>query len=702
MRVPVYNQSEVQTVGQPSPVASGGGVTGEGLAKGLQQTSGALWEMAAQEKKKADEKALFDARVKMDDLESSVSFGDDETEGFLSLRGQDAHDRVDAYLDDFKEKLNQIRDAAANDDQRNAIDVLARDRERTVERNFRGHAAAQFQVAVDQSNQALIESSLRNIGNYYNDERRFGQELAFIRGAIQEDTTNKGQTPELALVRLQQATDAAYEARVRRMAINSPVQAKEFLDSIQGRFPNFDNPQGLVTPGNIDLGNRPQVQTPEGGIATVRSISIDQDGKEVLIPTVSPDGKLLTNQQAVDLYRRTGQHLGIFDSVNSADRYAQALHEQQAYFYGGNKPAIMDSQTESSLYAMLKPMAANQEGINAAESLAPRLYKEDYTTLRAELFKQMGGGTSSFKADAFKVAEAQLLADNQAIKVAQQQNLEKLQVPVWQAILNAEKSGAKMAPAQLSQLPEFQAMQMSGDPNVVKAAAVIMDHVYTEHHQMVVEARAEARANKVAAAETKRLQTEQQREAFLTYYSNPDAVAAMSKADVLQVALKLGPYGDDLLKMHQKATSPESLADVKVESSTFKNVMETLKVPKDQQGQVMEAMKQYLVREQQDQKRVLNKEQIRQAIASAVSDVTVNQRRQTWWGTNVPGSLGQTSTTMPLYQVQNPDAIVIPKDQEAKISALLQANGITDNRHNRLRVFKEFLSETGTAKLRGM
>jgi hypothetical protein len=90
---------------------------------------------------------------------------------------------------------------------------------------------------------------------------------------------------------------------------------------------------GLITAGNIDLANRPQVQTPQG-TATVRSMSFNENGREVLIPTVHPSGYIMSPQQAIDYYRQTGQHLGIFDTPDNADRYAQQLHEAQARQFG--------------------------------------------------------------------------------------------------------------------------------------------------------------------------------------------------------------------------------------------------------------------------------------------------------------------------------------------------------------------------------
>lgn len=88
---------------------------------------------------------------------------------------------------------------------------------------------------------------------------------------------------------------------------------------------------------NIDVSNLPQVRNRipgEGGISTVRSMGINMDGAETLIPTVI-EGELPASaeeaeRRAVKHYIKTKKHLGKYASPAASDAAATLLHEREA------------------------------------------------------------------------------------------------------------------------------------------------------------------------------------------------------------------------------------------------------------------------------------------------------------------------------------------------------------------------------------
>lgn len=103
-------------------------------------------------------------------------------------------------------------------------------------------------------------------------------------------------------------------------------------------------PKGLLTRGNIDLNSRPVVRNPDGTVSSEYSVSFaDDKGHEVLVPTVvggkflTPDGhkppegspeEEAMQKRAWDHYLKTGQHMGIFDTPENADAYADVAHKR--------------------------------------------------------------------------------------------------------------------------------------------------------------------------------------------------------------------------------------------------------------------------------------------------------------------------------------------------------------------------------------
>lgn len=103
--------------------------------------------------------------------------------------------------------------------------------------------------------------------------------------------------------------------------------------------PDPKSVQGMVTPGNIDLANRPQVKNKDGSISTVSSFSVNIDGKEVLLTPITEDGKVLSEKEAIDKYKKDGKHLGIFETPAAASAYAEQLHQAQDRYYNRGKAA---------------------------------------------------------------------------------------------------------------------------------------------------------------------------------------------------------------------------------------------------------------------------------------------------------------------------------------------------------------------------
>lgn len=110
----------------------------------------------------------------------------------------------------------------------------------------------------------------------------------------------------------------------------APVSAAQPQALPQTQFET--DTDGLVELGNVNLYDRPAVQNADGSVSSVRSMSFQEEkgGPEILVPTVSEDGRIMSDKEAIEQYKKTGRHLGKFETPDEATAYAKRLHEQQA------------------------------------------------------------------------------------------------------------------------------------------------------------------------------------------------------------------------------------------------------------------------------------------------------------------------------------------------------------------------------------
>lgn len=141
-----------------------------------------------------------------------------------------------------------------------------------------------------------------------------------------------------AMVQKNNEVKAYTEAQYASPAEKDRLDRRDALVKTFAGSPSVSSiPIGMVRPGNINLNNRPVVKNANGSVSTVLSKSFGFDGREVLIPCVSDDGRILSDDEAKELYKRTGKHLGIFDTPEHATAYADDLHNQQERQYVGTQ-----------------------------------------------------------------------------------------------------------------------------------------------------------------------------------------------------------------------------------------------------------------------------------------------------------------------------------------------------------------------------
>lgn len=104
-----------------------------------------------------------------------------------------------------------------------------------------------------------------------------------------------------------------------------PTRTASMLETLNSPYGKF----GALEPGNIDLTARPHVKNPDGSTSTVYSMGTEINGQQYLIPLVHDDGYIMTPDEGIAEFERTGKHLGVYGSPEESDQAAEAIHLDQ-------------------------------------------------------------------------------------------------------------------------------------------------------------------------------------------------------------------------------------------------------------------------------------------------------------------------------------------------------------------------------------
>lgn len=253
--------------------------------------------------------------------------------------------KSDAIINGAPERVKDVLRQRANGDWAHLLQVTE------------SHAAAEHKKADKATTDALLSNNTKAVDT----DPTLGPVYADVNaGKIAEYGKRNGWSPEqTAAAQSKSVSDVHRTAIARLLSTDQFEQAAKYFDehgsalladdrdtietAVQkGKAMQAGESQadailngGQVERGNIDLTKRPRVSNADGSVSTVKSFSANIDGKEVLLPMVADDGMVLTQEQAIESYKKTGKHLGKFATPDAATAYAKRLHDAQEQMIRG-------------------------------------------------------------------------------------------------------------------------------------------------------------------------------------------------------------------------------------------------------------------------------------------------------------------------------------------------------------------------------
>ena len=143
-------------------------------------------------------------------------------------------------------------------------------------------------------------------------------------------------------------------------------------DTAQGASALAYPSRAPIVPGTVDTHSRPIHRNPDGSYSTLLSMSYGTPQGERLVPTVAPDGHIMSDDEAEQESARTGQHLGIYGDHYAADAAAQRLHDEGDAEYGARVRADPTlTRTDAPLPQMAAPSPAGLSPLPQGPGASP-------------------------------------------------------------------------------------------------------------------------------------------------------------------------------------------------------------------------------------------------------------------------------------------------------------------------------------------
>ncbi|HGV3502111.1 TPA: hypothetical protein ACLLFU_001643 [Providencia stuartii] len=341
--VPTYKEQQVSSSPLPNngfSVQSNPNQFGASLGQVAEQYAGVFAEVKQRANVAMAQDASLQLRKKANELMN------DPRNGLLAMHGKNAIGKGHEFEQAFDNAAGEIAGTLQDDAIKSMFAQQAKEMRLQFSSQANKHEMGQIKAYEQDQFQATLSVNAESAASLYGDNNAYVSANKQVFQQIEEFGFSHGWSDEQILAKKQE-----FKTATAKRAIENQI-GSDYMQFMQQNGEPSDNggvsrsstyyggsvgsTQGMIEQGNINLLNRPTVKNKDGSISTVRTISIGTDQGEVLIPTVSDDGRLLSDDEAIALFEETGNHLGVFDNPDDATAYAENLHNQQEKTYTKN------------------------------------------------------------------------------------------------------------------------------------------------------------------------------------------------------------------------------------------------------------------------------------------------------------------------------------------------------------------------------
>jgi metal-responsive CopG/Arc/MetJ family transcriptional regulator len=458
--IPSATRNFIQTprIDQAATAQSGGSEIGGVVAQMGSQILEQQQVIAAAARKAANTTAVTDAHNQLLIKNQDLLYG---PQGALSVSGKDVLGLPDTVSEAYKKNANDIAQNLSNPEQKAAFSDLATKEYISTMEKVHVHADSEYRAFSEKTqaaNMDLIVNAARLNADNPNDVQdaideirqnttKFGLDHKWSADMISESIDKNTSKAVEAVVG--QANNDGNSGLARKYMekyghqIEDPKTQSTLMKEIGVQDVRAASQKasdlllgggavGMTTAPTIkDAYDRKTLQNPDGTVSTASTIGIEEDGKEVVIPTVI-DGVRYSNQDAIAYYKKTGEHFGKFDTAAHAEVYAEQLHNQQ-------QRALAGESTDPTLEELLAQVDQIQDP--ATRDATEERVRSRYTAIRQDRNQQEQARNAAVKDTVDKHFQAMTnFVDTMAPTVGWQDAVDQIPPSAWAALPEAQKS----------------------------------------------------------------------------------------------------------------------------------------------------------------------------------------------------------------------------------------------------------------------